>query len=333
MTETNEQLTSAEIGKLWATYMGNSMAKCVLKYFVQHVEDQEIKQVVEYALSLSEQFVQSIRNIFTQDHIPVPLGFTDEDVNLGAPRLYADEFYLHYLKYAGKAGMSIYVIALPLMARSDVRVFFIDVLDSTLKMMNQVNKLLSEKGFLVKPPYIPAPLKIDFVKKQSYLNGFFGDIRPLNALEITHLYDNIQNNATSKAVLLGFAQTAKLQQVKQYFSKGIDIAEKHIEVCTHFLHDENLPSLLLLDHLVTDSTFSPFSDKLMMFHKLDMFAMRIRSYGNSIAVTARHDVAAKYAKFLLDVGNYVEDGANVMIDMGWMEQVPQAADREELAST
>jgi hypothetical protein len=31
------------------------------------------------------------------------------------------------------------------------------------------------------------------------------------------------------------------------------------------------------------------------------------------------------------VGDYVEDGANILIDHGWMEQPPQAVDREALA--
>jgi hypothetical protein len=28
-----EKLISAEMGKLWATYMGNSMSTCILSYF------------------------------------------------------------------------------------------------------------------------------------------------------------------------------------------------------------------------------------------------------------------------------------------------------------
>ncbi|KIL42199.1 hypothetical protein SD70_03175 [Gordoniibacillus kamchatkensis] len=329
-TETNVKLTSAEIGKLWATYMGNSMSKCVLNYYLNHVEDQDIQQVLQQALHLSEQFVDTIKNIFQRDNVAVPVAFTEEDVNVGAPRLYEDEFYLHYLKYAAKAGMSIYIIAIPIMTRSDVRTFFTHCLNSTVKLINEVNDILAAKGYLIKPPYIPMPDETDFVTKQNYLNGFFGDVRPLHALEIAHLYDNIQNNATSKAVLIGFGQVAKLRQVKDYFRKGKEICSRHIDICSELLTKEDLPALPLVDHLVTESTFSPFSDKLMMFHKLDMFAMRIRNYGNSMAVSARHDLAAKYAKFIVDVGNYVEDGANTMIDLGWMEQPPKAADRDAI---
>jgi hypothetical protein len=329
--ETNKNLTSAEQGKLWATYMGNTMAVCVLSYMRHHVEDKEIQKVVENALSLAEQFVKAVKEIFIRENYPIPKGFTEEDVNERAPRLFNDEFYLHYLKYTSKAGISIYGIAVSLMTRSDIRAFFTQCVDSTIKLINQVNELLIKKGFMAEPAYTPYPSKVDFIKKQSYLNGFFGDVRPLQALEITHLHDNLENNAISKAVLIGFSQVAQLDQVKAYFLRGKEITAKHYDILSKVLQKEELPSPPILDPLVTTSTFPPFSDKLMMAHKVDMFSMRTRTYGNALAFCARHDVAAKYGRLLLQVGDYVEDGANILIDHGWMEQPPQAVDREALA--
>ncbi len=331
--DNNEKLTVAELGKLWVTYMGNTMSKCVLRYCLQHVEDTDIKSLLKEALGLSEQYVQTICDIFAREHYPIPVGFTENDVNLDAPRLFEDEFYPHYLKYTGKAGMSVYSIAIPLMVRPDVRTFFTNFLDSTVKLMNRINDVLAAKGFLIKPPYIPQTENVDFIKKQRYLDGFFGDIRPLQSLEITHLFDNAQNNAISKAVLIGFSQVAKLDQVQNYFLRGKQLANKHFDIFSEKLQKDDLPSYPLLDHLVTDSTYSPFSDKLMMFHKIDMFAMRIRTYGNSSSFCSRHDIAAMLGKFLLEIGNYVEDGTNILIEHGWMEQPPQAADRDALART
>lgn len=99
------KLTSVEMGKLWATFMGNSMAKCILTYFLHHVEDKEIKALSQRALHLSEEFLGVIEDIFTRDEFPIPQGFSEKDINLGAPRLFQDEFYVHYLKYTSKAGM------------------------------------------------------------------------------------------------------------------------------------------------------------------------------------------------------------------------------------
>src|SRR4051794_34424987 len=81
----NAQLTAPEMGKLWATYVGNSMSNQILKYYLQHIEDNEIKILLENGLSLTEDFMSKIKEILNKDHFPIPVGFTQEDVNLGAP--------------------------------------------------------------------------------------------------------------------------------------------------------------------------------------------------------------------------------------------------------
>jgi hypothetical protein len=328
----NSFLTPTEMGKLWASYMGNSMGKCVLSYYLKHVEDKETKKILEYALNLSQSFVQDIEKFFVQADFPIPIGFTEDEVNLDAPRLFYDQFYLHYLDYLGKAGMSIYSVAIPLVTRKDVREFFIKCLNGTVKLMADINDLLRAKGVLMHSPPMPSPQKINFVNKQSFLNGFFGDVRPLYGLEIAHLYGNINNDITSKALIIGFSQGARLEKVRKYLDRGMNINQKHIEKLSGMLTQNNLPSPPLLDHLVTPSTTPPFSDKLMVFHKIDMFSMKIREYANGVSVSARRDIAALYARCEMDVGLYVEDGANIMIDEGWMEQPPEVLDRESLIS-
>ncbi|WP_338061878.1 DUF3231 family protein [Virgibacillus indicus] len=114
--------------------------------------------------------------------------------------------------------------------------------------------------------------------------------------------------------------------------RGKEITSKHIQSCSQQLHKDNLPSPLLLDDLVSTSTFSPFSDRLMLWHKIDMFSMKIRSDSNGISLNGRRDIGGMYTKFLMDIGLYVEDGANIMIDQGWMEQPPEAVDRDNLAT-
>src|SRR3954451_8041981 len=94
------KLTAPEMGKLWATYVGNSMSHCIIKYFLKHVDDEDIRLLLENGLNLSEDFMQRIEEFLLKENHPVPIGFTKDDVNLGAPRLFQDEFYVHYLKYA-----------------------------------------------------------------------------------------------------------------------------------------------------------------------------------------------------------------------------------------
>ncbi|MEH7335521.1 DUF3231 family protein [Neobacillus drentensis] len=330
-SDLSEELTAAEMGKLWATYMGNSMSKCILKYFLQHVEDPDIKTLLENALKLSTEFLKTTEGIFEKDNFPIPKGFSEEeDLNAGAPRLFQDEYYVHYLKYAAKAGMSIYNVAVPLVYRKDVEEFFINCMESTMALMKQIKDILMGKGLIIKPPIIPVPDRVDFVHK-DFLTGFLGDVRPLHALEITHLYDNIENNTTSKALIMAFSQVVKSEKIQDLFIRGKDFTHKHIEIYMGKLHDNDLPAPSLHDHLVTKSTFAPFSDKLMLFHKMDMFAMKIRAFGNSEAVNGRHDIALMYSKSLGNITKFVEDAAKLMVENGWLEQPPYAVERNKLS--
>ncbi|MDM5327163.1 DUF3231 family protein [Neobacillus sp. CF12] len=328
----DQPFTAIELGKLWAAYLGNSMSNRILSYFLKNVEDEYVKILLENGYNLTVDFMKTIEKFLTNDKAVIPIGFTEEDVNLGAPRLFEDQFYVHYLKYAAKAGLSLYAIAIPLTLREDIREFFIHCSTCTTILLGQINNVLLEKGYIIKAPTIPVPTKVDFIQKENYLNGFFGDIRPLHALEITHLYDNIENNITSKALLIGFSQVAKKEKVREYFIKGKEITDKEVQRFQDKMHKDNLPFPSQIDHLVTDSTFSPFSDRIMVFHKVDMFSIKIRSFANSMAVNGRRDIGMMYMKSLTEVSLFVEDGANIMIEHGWMEQPPKAIDREKLSS-
>jgi hypothetical protein len=329
-TKIDEELTSAEMGKLWATYIGNSMSKCVILYYLQHCEDNDIKTLLKNALHLCEDFMERTKKIFETVNFPVPKGFHEEDVNLGAPRLFQDEFYVHYLKYTSKAGMSIYSVGIPLLYRKDVKDFFRYCIDCTLDLVDQIKDILMNKGLIIKPPLIPVPEKVEFIQ-QDFLNGFIGHVRPLHALEIAHLYDNIENNVTSKALIMAFAQVAKDDKIRRLFEDGRDLTTDNIQRYMQKLHDENLPAPSFLDDLVTDSTTAPFSDRLMLFHKMDMFSMKLRAFGNSVAVNGRHDIGAMYSKSLMKVSLFVEEAARVYVGKGWMEEPPRAIDRNKLA--
>ncbi|WP_085524377.1 DUF3231 family protein [Tuberibacillus sp. Marseille-P3662] len=324
-------LTSAEMGKLWASYTGNTLGRCVISYYLKHVDDADIKKVLKYALDLSESFIRDIKAIFVKENFPIPVGLTDEDVDQDAPRLFYDEFYLYYLQYVGKAGISIYSAAIPIVTRKDVRDFFVESLRDTVKLMTEVNDVLKSKGILTNAQPMPSPEKVDFVKRQDFLSGFLGDVRPLHGLEVAHLFDNINNDITSKALIVGFRQGARHEKVKKYLERGENINKKHIEMLSDKLNKDHSPAPTILDHLVTPSTTPPFSDKLMVFHKIDMFSMKIREYANGASLNGRRDIGALYARCLLDVSLYVEDGANIMIDHGWMEQPPELINRDQLS--
>lgn len=328
----NIRLTAAEIGNLWNQYLTDSLAVCVLKYYVNKVEDAEIRPVIDFALGLSEQHVQRITEIFKNENYPIPQGFTDEDVNLDAPRLFTDTFYLIYLQNMSRIGLIGYSLALPLMVRSDVCDFYNECLSTTTQLTEKVKNVILSKGIFTRPPYIPVPEMVDFVKKQSFLTGWFGDRRPLEAMEITQLFLCILTNVFGKALVMGYSQAAKSQEVREYMIRGKNIADKHVEVFTGLFRENDLSLPQTWDSEVMDSTVPPFSDKLMMFHTRVLSMAGVGNYGTGIATSVRHDIAAHYTRLAAEFAHYGEDGINIMIDNGWMEEPPHAANRKTLTN-
>lgn len=332
MSEHNIRLTSAEIANLWGAYMGNSMAVCVLQSFCHHVEDNEIQEALEYALSISEKHVSRITDILGHEKFPIPVGFAlDTDVNLKAPRLYSDTFFLNYLHQTTKSGFSLYTIALPNIARADVRDFMTECIASLTELYNKVADISLSKGLYIRPPYISPEKDVDFVESNSFLAGILSKERPLNALEITHLFSNIQTNALGKALLMGFSQVAQSKEIKAYFNRGKQIASKHKEVFDSVLEKEDLPAPMSWDHDVMSSTEPPFSEKLMLFHVTGLNALGIYNYGAALSGSQRHDLHVVYGRLLAEVGLYAEAGAKLMIKNEWLEQTPLAPDRRKLA--
>jgi hypothetical protein len=44
----------------------------------------------------------------------------------------------------------------------------------------------------------------------------------------------------------------------------------------------------------------------------------------------RRDLSLVLTRFIAEIALYSEDGVNIMIDKGWLERMPEAADRKEL---
>lgn len=326
----NIRLTSAEMGSLWASYMTESASVAVMKYFVKKVEDPEIKPLIEWALQLAEENTVKIRKIFSAENFPIPVGFSDTDVNVDAPRLYADTFFLYYLRNMAMYGLAANGYASTVSARKDVLTYFSDCIIQAKDLNCKATNLMLEKGIFVRPPYSTVPKQVDFVQDKAFLDKYFGDKRPLTGMEISHLYLNHQNNALGVAFLLGFAQTAKTEKIRQHLKRGVEIAHKSMDVFNSVLSSEYIPTPTSWDSDVMDSKEAPFSEKLMMYHVSVLISASIGNYGGGMSLSIRRDLVALYSRLAAEAAQYAEDTAQIMIEHGWMEQPPQVDNRKEL---
>lgn len=327
----NADLTSAELSQIWTSYLQDTMSICVLEHFLQTVEDPDIAAILQHALDLAQSHIPQLTNFFTGDHWPVPKGFGESHVNLSAPRLYTDSFMLFYIQQYAALGLKGYHLAVSLSARPDVHAYFGTCITESLNLHTEANDLLLRKGLYIRAPYLTPPDEIHFVTNHEFLGGWFGEQRPLVSLEIADLYANIQRNTLGKALVTGFSQVAKMEEVRKYMAQGKEIATKHVEVFSSKLNQGNLPASVTTDASVTNSTIAPFSDKLMMYHATQLITISISYYGTAMSTNVRKDLIADYTRLTGEIMKYAAKGTKIMIDHGWMEEPPKAQDRDQLA--
>ncbi|UII57739.1 DUF3231 family protein [Cytobacillus spongiae] len=326
----NSKLTTNELAALWSLYMEGSMTSCFITCFQAVNEDEEAKPIFERALSVLNDVKVGIECIYKVEGIPIPNAFSDQDINPYVERLYSDIFSLRFIQFMASGAMVSFSMAEGTAARKDIRTFFHSVYGKMAALFHDTVDFLLSKGVFVRSPIINYPDKAENIKDQSFFSSFFGKHRPLTAIEISHIAKNLETNSIGRTLIIGFSQVAKQKEVRDHLVRGKEIAEKHENLLSSMLVEDDIPSPSTWDSTVSKSITPPFSDKLMLFLIGSLNATTIGNYGLGMAASMRKDINLNYGRLLAEVGQYAEDSAKLMIRFDWMEEPPQNADRDAL---
>ena len=326
----NIELTCTEIGGLWGVYIQESMSVCFLTYFLHHLQDEDIIPLAKKALHISQGRIETIKKIFLKENFPIPAGFSEADVNLAAPQLFHDVFSLSYIYMTNRLAMINFSYTATNNVRLDVLDFFNECLHSSTEVFGRSVKMMLSKGIYDRPPKMPYPKEIEYVKKESFLSGLVGTKRPLNAIELTEIFFNIERNYFSVLIMLGFAQVIKDKQLKEHIMKGKTISEKQISFFNKLLLDEDLLGTVTVNMEVTDSVISPFSEKLILSMINVLNAVDISLISHALSLSMRTDLTAKYSKIIAEVMLYAKETFDIVVDRQWLEQPPLVTDRDRL---
>ena len=328
-------MTASEIGMLWTQYIQNSMSLQILKYFNEMVEDTDIRSVVKQSLQLTENVKNGFDQLYQVENIPIPDGFSETDVNLKAPRLYTDPFILSFIETMGKAGSAAYVLSQSVSSRPDIRASFSNILREYSLLLNQAIDTGLSKGLYTRPPSITKPVQIEYISGKKYFSSGLNPFhkRTLNSIEIMHLSENIKTNAIGSLLCTGFAQTTDNKEVKKFFIDGKNISKKHVKIFSDKLNETGLPAPMSPDVGVTESTTRVFSDRLMMFLKSVLSATGQGNYSTASTASMRYDLVTDYQRLSAEIALYAKDGLDIMLKHKWLEEPPQAPDRNELINS
>jgi hypothetical protein len=330
MEKSNIKLTTAEISTLWKTYIQNTAVRCFYKHFLQYLQDVEIKSILEEVVVLVETVIGKVEMIFEKENFPIPKGFSDKDIDLSAPALYTDLFALSFVYRGGQVIIPHYANALTKVTRIDIYNFFAECLNSETELHKKSLNLILSKGLHDRPPTMEYPKNVEFTQHQSSLiNTWLGEKRPLNTLEITELFQDIERNAIGLILLLGLIQVTKDKEIKDYLLKGKKLAENQLDTFDKLLKENDHFIGFPVPMEVTNSTISPFSERLILFIISSSNQVAISTLGDALSVSMRKDLAARYSLFIAEVIKYGGEGQKLLIERGWMEQPPQPIDRNE----
>ncbi|MFS0634723.1 DUF3231 family protein [Mesobacillus foraminis] len=331
MTSSQVPITSSELANLWMAYQEKTMVLRILEHFIEHA-DEEGKQLLQSHFNDAAKNIETIKSIFKVEGAVIPVGFTENDVHKGVPKLYDFMFDIMYLHMMTKVEMSLYALFTGMAYRKDIKDFFIKLTAEAQQINGHATSLLLKKGVLSRPAFVSMPTEAKFVKDKGYLGGFnwFSETRSLNTVEVSLIHHAIETNLVGMQLMIGFAQVAEDKEVQDFLVDGMKLSRK-IEIdLGEFLRQSYIEPPATHAGKATASKIAPFSDKLMMYNTSLLCSFGLGSNALGGAFSLRSDLPAKMALLAKDIFTYAQDGGKIMIKKGWMEEPPQVEDRNQL---
>lgn len=331
MDQNKLKLTSSEIGSLWAEYVNGTMTDTVNRYMVSIIEDEEIKAIFEDAIRTFEKQKNQLITFIENEGFPVPIGFTESDLNKGVERLFTDIFCLNYLHIMTLHGLLGHSTALAVSVRKDLRYFYDSCDNDGKRMYHQTIELLLKKGNFQRDPLFYPAKNPEFVSSQDFTDGIFGKERCLAATEIIGISFNLKKSVMAKTLSIAFSQVTQTKEVREFLTDSEKTADQQIQAFAKIMMADNLPVPKSWETEVTTSTNAPFSDKLMLYHTGFLFQTAQAYHGTGLAAAMRTDLVTTYERIILKNLMVTKKWFDLMVQNKWLEQPPLAPSRNKIA--
>ena len=325
ITEAKIQITSSELGTLWMTYIAISARLMVFDTIRNKTIDKKAQNIISDYIADTQIIKNDITNIFNNETAIIPLGFNENDVNNEIPPLFDDIFNIMFLRKMMKLNLGHDGVFTAITYMKEVNdIFKLNAEISNKYYMMTTNYLL-EKGTLARPPSVTMPKHIEFIEDKNYMCGLnlLSEARSFDTIEVSYINEAIESSISEMQLLTGFSQVATESEVKKYFIKGKELSKNLIIELSDKLLRSNIQPPSTWAGKVTDSTQSPFSDKLMMYISslISSTSLGFTALGTSFSM--RNDLPVKLGFLSKNTFEHAKKGAKIMIKHKWMEQPPQ----------
>ncbi|WP_160725634.1 DUF3231 family protein [Bacillus sp. USDA818B3_A] len=322
----------SEIGSLWQTYQEKTLIMRFLEYFIEKSDDPQARNILGGLWEELNFYVKEIEEVFCEQGMVKPIGFTSSDVNLEAPKLYDNGFDIMFVRILKEVSMGLYTLSLNMTYNKQVMSIYEGLTSISQKIYRLSTLYLLEKGILSMPPKVTMPKNNEYIKSKKFMDGYklIGDKRALTDLEVGMIHHNLETNNIGMQLITGFAQCASNIEAKKYFLKGKELAKKQIKIMEEILREHDVQLSATSGATVTTSTIPPFSDKLMMHCIYILNGFSLVGGGMGTFFSLRNDIAMKTMLIAKDIYFYAQEGIEIKIKNGWFEQPPLMEDRPQI---
>ena len=115
-----QALSSSELGTLWLTYQQKTMVQRMLEYFIEQADDNQAKKIMQDTHMKVINYVEDIKAIFKNEGAVIPIGFKEEDVNIGVPKLYDNMFDIMFFRLISSISMGLHTLHMSMAYRKDI---------------------------------------------------------------------------------------------------------------------------------------------------------------------------------------------------------------------
>ena len=327
-----QALSSSELGTLWLTYQQKTMVQRILEYFIEQADDNQAKEIMQDAHMKVINYLEDIKAILKNEGAVIPIGFKEEDVNIGVPKLYDNMFDIMFFRLISSISMGLHTLHMSMSYRKDIVLLYKELTAFTQSVYDECVDYLQKKDVLPRPPAVSMPKSVEFADGTNYMSGFnlFSEKRALNTVEVAHLYNAIESNIIGMQMITGFAQVANEPEVKKYFVKGKELAKKIVTEYTQIFLQSDIQPPSTWGANATESKVAPFSDKLMMYCTTIFCGFGLGANALGTAFSLRSDLPLIMVNTAKDVLTYGRDGGKIMAKNGWLEEPPSMQDRNDL---
>lgn len=65
------KINASENAVIWSQYVNDSMSRCILRYMLHDVKDEDIRDLLEFALELSETHLEKTKQFLSLENLPI----------------------------------------------------------------------------------------------------------------------------------------------------------------------------------------------------------------------------------------------------------------------